>query len=590
MKNKLKTHLNKLSLKTQLTALITSTVTVIIIIIIAFNYVRSIDVITSQRVSTYTTLLSLETQNLDTYLSEINRYSLLLRNDPKTLHSMTTTKPLTYSQLSDLQSQIKTHFYSRNDLLAFRLYLLNHNENLEITTKNQKIKTFHSDSLNTLPEYKFFTKGKYYKYTKPTKDVDSFFIFYRTIINIADQKPLAVVELTFDTSFINSMVQNHNTTDEIICMIDSQNQLLYSNNRDIVTDEVCHSINNKIEDAQENNFLIEIDQTRYLAIYNNSLNHDYSLIILNSLEAVDYQVNETRNISILLGFLSITVSAALAILFINLVTKPLSKLSNRFRKVGKGNFTTTANIEGSLEISLLAESFNDMIHEIDGLIKKNYLSELNEKTSRLAALEAQINPHFLYNTLQAISAEAIINKQPQINSMITSLASMLRYSIKGGDMVKLEDEMKHVKDYLLLQHARFGAALTYDITVNPDTFYLLIPKISIQVLVENSIIHGMGNHKTSLHIKIESTTLDNHICITVTDNGIGIPEEQLAAIHGSFQSGITQKTASGIGISNLYNRLHILYDHEVDFRIRSIPGENTTVCFCIPIMEDKNHV
>lgn len=590
IRNKLKAYLNQLSLKTQLTALITVTVTVIIIIIIGFNYKRSIDVITSQKISTYTTLLGLETQNLDTYLAEIDRYSLLLRNDLETLRNLTTKKPLTYSQLSDLQSQVKSNFYSRNDLLSYRLFLLNQSENFEITTHNHKIKIFYNDSLEALPEYKLFTKGKYYKYIKPTEDIDSFFIYYRTIINIEDQHPLAVVELTFDTSYIDSLAQSHSKT-EIMCMIDGQGQLIYSNNNDIVTAKVCETLSKQMNTTGTNHFITEIDNIRYLVIYNNSQNQDYSLLLLNSLEAIDYQVNETRNISILLGFLSITVSAALAVLFINLVTKPLSKLSHRFTKVGKGNFTTTVNIEGSLEIALLAESFNDMIHQIDELITKNYVSELNEKTARLAALEAQVNPHFLYNTLQAISAEAIVNRQPQINSMITSLASMLRYTIKEGDLVTLEDEMKHVQDYLLLQHARFGSALTYEIAVSPDTLELLIPKISVQVLVENAIIHGMGGSKSTLHLTIESIYRNNGISVTVTDNGVGITEEQLEAIYAFFtRESMKKPLNSSIGLSNLYNRLQLLYGDSATLTISSIPDETTTVSFHITMSGEDEYV
>lgn len=591
IRNKLKNYLNQLSLKTQLTALITVTVTVIIIIIIGFNYRRSIDAITSQKISTYSTLLGLETQNLDTYLAEIDRYSLLLRNDLETLRNLTTKKPLSYSQLSNLQTQVKSNFYTRNDLLSYRLFLLNQSENFEITTHNQKIKIFYNDSLESLPEYKLFTRGKYYKYIKPTEETDSFFIYYRTIINIEDQNPLAVVELTFDTSYIDSLVQSHSKTEEIMCMIDGQGQLLYSNNNDIVTATVSGALNNQMNATGANHFITEFDNTRYLVIYNKSQNQDYSLLLLNSLEAIDYQVNETRNISILLGFLSITVSAALAVLFINLVTKPLSKLSHRFIKVGKGNFTTTVNIEGSREIALLAESFNDMIHQIDDLITKNYVSELNEKTARLAALEAQVNPHFLYNTLQAISAEAIVNRQPQINSMITSLASMLRYTIKEGDLVTLEDEMKHVRDYLLLQHARFGDALTYEMAVSPDTLELLIPKISVQVLVENAIIHGMGGSKSSLHLKIESIYRDNGISVTVTDNGTGITKEQLEAIYASFTREASKKAVnSSIGLSNLYNRLQLLYGDSATLTISSIPGEITTVSFHITMTGEEDHV
>ncbi|MDF2590398.1 MAG: hypothetical protein K0S41_4241, partial [Anaerocolumna sp.] len=493
---KIKCLRNKLSLKTQLTTLVIVTVSVIIITIISYNYRSNIKTIMLQQIAINTTLLELETQNLDAYLSEIGRYSLLIRNDEKIMLNFKRRNDLSYSDIVELQSQIKSNFYSRNDLLSYRLYLSNHPENFEISRTKQRVGIFYNDTIELMHEYKLFTIGKYYNYIKPTKEKTTFLVYYRTIINIENKDPLAIVELTFDTSYIDSIAKNHDDTGEILCMLDSGGRLFYSNREDVFTDEITRQLNNRINTENQNSFTVEFNGTKYLCIYNKSLKQNYSILILNPLSKIDYQVIKTRNISLLLGFIAISISALVSIIFIDLVTKPLSKLSHRLKKVGKGNFTSTTNISGSKEITQLADNFNDMIQEINDLITKNYLSEINEKTARLIALEAQLNPHFLYNTLQAISAEAIVNKQPQINSMVTALASMLRYTIKGGDMVKLEQEMKHVKDYLLLQHARFGESLTYEINMDPNSMDILIPKISIQLLVENAIVHGMGSEKT----------------------------------------------------------------------------------------------
>ena len=591
LKEKISNKRNLISLKTQLTALITTTITVIIIIIVIFNYQRNKDTIMSQQISTSTTLLNLELQNIDTYFSEIDHYSLLLRNDEKALQCFTTTKPLTYSDVTYVQSILKSNFYFRNDLLSYRLYLLNQSANYEITSERQMVKVFYDDSLNSLEAYESFTTGKYYKYIQPGQEENAFILYYRTIINIEDQRPLAVVKLAFDTSFMDSLAKNHDNANEILCMIDNNGNLLYSTNQKIATTDVCRDLKNKIETVSDNNFIAEFGGIKYLAIYNTSAKHDYSIIILNSLTLIDYQVTQTRNISFILGLLSILIAAVLATTFIGLITNPLSKLSHRLRNVGKGNFSTTTSIGGSIEIDHLAKSFNDMIYQIDELINKNYISELNEKTARLIALEAQINPHFLYNTLQAISAEALVNNQPQINSMVTSLASMLRYSIKGGDLVMLKEEVKHVKDYLLLQHARFEDALTYDISIDEQAENLMIPKISIQILVENSIIHGMSGDKTSIHIHIECIRVEEALIITVSDNGIGFTEEQRVKIVAFFLEDISSKSReSYIGLSNLYNRLKILYGEKAQLLIDSILGEQSTVSIIIPIIKEDENV
>jgi two-component system, sensor histidine kinase YesM len=591
IKNKTKIALNKLSLKTQLTALITITVAIIIITIISYNYRRSINTILSQQISTTAILLKLETQNLDSYLSEIDRYSLQLRNDERTLQSFNTRKPLSYSDSVAIQSQIKSSFYSRSDLLSYRLYLLNQSEYYEMTVEKQRIRIFQIDSLLSIPEYKLLTKENHFRYILPGNHRDAFFLYYRAIINIEDQSPIAIVELTFDTSYISSLAKNHSNDGEILCMIDKDGQLLFSNNDKNISEQTGFQLDQKINEQKNNHFIIELNGISYLAIYHLSFSQNYKIVILNPLNQIDQQVNKTRNISILLGLISISVSAAFAITFINLVTTPLSKLSHRLKKVGKGNFKITANIGGSREIVQLAENYNEMIHQIDELITKNYIAELNEKTARLTALEAQINPHFLYNTLQAVSAEAIVNDQPQINAMITSLASMLRYTIKGGDLVMLKEEIKHVQDYLVLQHARFGKSLTYEFSIDPETLDLLIPKISIQVLVENAILHGIGGEKTSVHIQIESIKTEDTIIIKVTDNGIGITKAQLDAIYHSFSLDFSKKSVnSSIGLSNLYHRLKILYGENAVLSIDSIPGEVTTVSFTITRKESVEDV
>ena len=266
-----------------------------------------------------------------------------------------------------------------------------------------------------------------------------------------------------------------------------------------------------------------------------------------------------------------------------MITNPLSTLAHRLRRVGTGNFTTTTDIGGSLEITNLAHDFNSMIHHIDDLIKKNYISEINAKTSRLIALEAQLNPHFLYNTLQAISAEAIINKQPKINAMVTSLASMLRYSIKEEDFVSVAQEIKHVNDYLSLQHSRFGENLTYEWNIDEDTLHAMIPKISIQTLVENSITHGISGDIDHINIYIRTYMEGDQLLIKVRDDGIGIAPEKLNELKEAFaNSDLNTHKSLGIGLMNLSSRIHILYDEPASLSIESNLGYYTLVTLSIP--------
>jgi two-component system sensor histidine kinase YesM len=436
-------RLNKISLKTQLATLTTVIFTAIIILIILYNYQSNSKAVIEHQTNATTGLLQLEAQNLDAYFSEIDRYSLLLRHNESFMHIISSRQPMTYQEQTDIHSLLRSNFDSRNDLLSYRLYLLNNPVNFKIDSAQHKVQSFYDVSIEDLPDYKNFTTGKEYKSILSSEKSGQLMVYYRTIIRISDKEPLAVVELTFDDSYIKSLTANHNNSGELVCLFDNKNRLLYTNNDGIINGTALDVIVNEINSTDRNHFTSQINHKDFLAVYKKSDVHNYTLAVFKPLDTIEKQLADTRNISLLLSLFSIIITMMLSIIFIRLITNPLSTLAHRLRRVGTGNFSATADIGGSREITSLAQDFNTMIHQIDELIKKNYISELNEKTARLIALEAQVNPHFLYNTLQAISAEAVVNGQQKINLMITALASMLRYAIKSNDLVTVAQESKH---------------------------------------------------------------------------------------------------------------------------------------------------
>lgn len=572
-----------ISLKTQLLALVSITFTFIILSIITYNYKSNSIAMVQQQIQTSTTLLNLETQNLDSYITEISRYSLLLRHDISFMQCINSNKVLTYSDSNNIQSLLRSNFDSRNDLISYRLFLLKKADNYAIDSNKHKVQTFTENHVTALPGYDFFTKKPYYRSIEPSENPNVFMTYYRTIIRIEDQEPLAIVELTFNTSYINSIAKNHNDLDELFCMVDENGQLLYSNSSILNYDFLNEALPTPTDPAT-GSFHLERKETKYLAVYHKSALHGYTILSLKPLASLDKQLSATRNFSFFLASIAISIAIIMVFIFIRLITNPLSTLAHRLRKVGTGNFTTTTDIGGSLEICNLAHDFNSMIYHIDELIKKNYISEINTKTARLTALEAQLNPHFLYNTLQAISSEAIINKQPNIYSMVTALASMLRYSIKEEDFVTVSQEIKYVNDYLSLQHFRFGNNLHYKWNIDEDTLMIRIPKISIQTLVENSIIHGMNGDIDRICITIKTFLEDNNLLIQVWDNGAGITKEQLIELNACFKQKdfITNKNL-GIGLLNLNSRLHILYENPATLAVESTPFHYTLVTLSIPI-------
>lgn len=575
--------LNKISIKTQLIALVSIIFSIIIVSIIAYNDHANRNAASTQQIQSSTTLLNLETQNLNSYFSEISRYSLLLRHDEAFMQSIKSSTPLTYLEKNNIQTLLRSNFDSRNDLASYRLFLLKKPENYSIDSSAHTVQPFYENDITALPHYEEFTQKPYYSSIEPTENNQTFLTYYRTIIRIEDQKPLAIVELTFDNSYIQEIAQNHAALDELFCIIDDQNQILYTNNP-LLDNSLIEKGLSAVSDHNENYFKISIQNQDYLGVFQKSENHPFTIMSFKPLSILDKELAATRNISLVLAIISIVIAVFLVSFFIRLVTNPLSTLAHQLQNVGSGNFTATTDIGGSQEIKNLSTNFNSMIHHIDQLIKKNYISEINEKTARLSALEAQLNPHFLYNILQLIAGEAIINKQPKINTMVTSVASMLRYSIKEDDFVYLSHELKHVEDYLTLQQSRLGNRLEYEWNIDEDCLNIQIPKISIQTLIENSISHGMSDDVDHISIYIRAYIDENKLLIKVRDNGIGIPYPKLKELNELFaQNTYHHEETIGIGLSNLNSRLHLLYDKPASLFIESNPGFYTMVTLSIPM-------
>lgn len=591
IKRQLREKLNRISLRTQLTLLIAISFSIIIILIVTYNYKSNIKTISGQHTETTKAFLNLEMKNIETYLSEINRFSLLLRYNENFMQMIKKEHTLTYAEESVMQSLLQYQFNSRNDLISYRLFLVNQQYNLEINSAERKVRSFSFPELSSLPDYDIFTKGKYYSSYLPADTPPALMIYYRTIINIEDQQPLAIVELTLDNSYFRDLIENYAREKELFLMSDSQNRIFYQNNRELITEEFQTELFTGLPEKEEFSFTKTIQNISYQIVGVKSPLNGSILISCMPTEEIDRQLTATRNISLLLAFLSIFSAIFATCIFIRLVTRPLATLSGHFKSLGSGNFTTTAEISGSMEIHNLSNSFNSMVHQIDDLITKNYISQINEKTARLIALEAQLNPHFLYNTLQAISTEAVINHQTKIYHMITSLASILRYSIKEGDFVLLEQEMNYVSDYLSLQKARFEERLEYEFHIAKETKKLYIPKISIQTLAENSITHGMEGEITSISLRIDAFLKENLLYIIVADNGNGITKEKLEELEHQFgELQISKDRTIGIGLLNLYSRLKLLYTDTAELHIESTPKLGTSITLKIPIYKEAPHV
>jgi two-component system sensor histidine kinase YesM len=205
------------------------------------------------------------------------------------------------------------------------------------------------------------------------------------------------------------------------------------------------------------------------------------------------------------------------------------------------------------------------------LISSVYISNIKQKEAELASLEAQINPHFLYNTLQSIKWLSDMYKAPDIGDMAISLAKIFRFSIKGAAIVSLYEEMQHVKDYINIQKYRYGDRFTLEYNIPDELLSCQIPKLIIQPLVENSIYHGIETKEEPGVITIWAESGDNCLHIGVEDDGAAVSPEKIEEIRLSLKRQADLNAGAGgaksLGLKNIHDRLQMLYGSDYGIQV-----------------------
>lgn len=289
---------------------------------------------------------------------------------------------------------------------------------------------------------------------------------------------------------------------------------------------------------------------------------------------------------LLVAFLGIFVLILFLSYFIPLsITRPILRVEEVTKQVASGNLSVRSEVEDGVEVRALSESLNTMIDKINELLEQVTTEQIRLRKAEFELLQAQINPHFLYNTLDTIIWLAETGEQKKVVSMVGSLSDFFRSTLsRGKDIVTLKEELQHVRSYLEIQQVRYQDILQYEIEAPEELYLCQIPKMTIQPLVENALYHGIKNKRGAGRIRIRCEK-ENHGCrIRIEDNGIGITKERLAQV----QDGILHKVLTGKDIYGLYNvheRIRLNFGERYGISIESEYGEGTVVSIFVPYVE-----
>ncbi len=292
--------------------------------------------------------------------------------------------------------------------------------------------------------------------------------------------------------------------------------------------------------------------------------------------------------------LCIILSVLITILFSSMFSRRIQSLKDKMHSVADGNFELTDDIKGSDEIYDLYEDLKKMVDSIQNLINDAYKAKiqsesfkLNQVEAEFKALASQINPHFLYNTLETIRMKAYCNNDKETADLVKKLGKFMRRCLEVKDgMVTLESELEFTKSYLELQAARFGDRVSYSIYCEVNKKYMVLPLI-IQPIVENAFVHGIEGEKANGRITVKVLYKGENVEICVSDNGQGISEEKLAELLEKLERNDTSSGKS-IGLTNVNKRIKMYHGVKYGLSVKTQQGKGTEITITLPRIVDEN--
>lgn len=614
----LENYIYKVSIRTRLICYFIISVLIPTIFISTTMYWKSADIITEKTdASIEKNLITAEDIILQKFQS-VQDIATLISLNTKVIevldrtHSADTASIM--NEMTTLDAALDSFYLSNmsnlaNTTILPRIYVFNRPEYNQYKFTD---KVFDSSVIQNEKWYKGLSDG-----TRLLLGTNKAKIGYRTVDTIKivrtmyslktiKQTPVGVLTIDIESKYFNNILDNFKSSKgSSIFIVDQSKDIVLSNNSDFAgknIENIMKLKNNDNKDITYFSYIDKVDGVNMLVSVKEIPSLKWKIVSLSPLMELKQQLVSFRNIMYVLIFACVILSLFAALLLSQDVTGPVQKLVKSMSKVKTGNFQINLSYKRNDEFAFLISEYKRMVSEIKDLIERLYISELENKKAELIikdaelkikdaelkALQAQINPHFLYNTLDSINWLAFEYNAPDISTMVKSLSNFFRYSLnKGSNIITIEDELKQVESYLKIQKIRFLDKLDYIIDVEPTILQCYTVKLILQPIVENSIVHGIEKIKTGGHILLSGRIIDGKIVIKISDNGVGTDCEKMNSLLED-----SKNNQSSFGLKNVNLRIKQFYGEEFGLSFSSNAEGGATVTVKIDMINnlEEKHV
>lgn len=386
----------------------------------------------------------------------------------------------------------------------------------------------------------------------------------------------AVLIVNFREAVVRDMFEGSNSVEGSFYCISSADGVIVSHS-DAAKNASVEQLPwlNEIGNKKEGNLILRYGHEKVVVCYAVSEVTGWVAASVTPVHSLLHNVSKLQLLTAFVWILLFFMAMVLAAVFSRRITRPVERLVTAMKQVGKGEFGTRLPTFGTDEMQYLTEKYNEMSEKIQVLIEENYESEIRKKESEIMALNLQLNPHFLNNTLNIINMMALEEGNMEVSKMLISLSDMLQYTFRNAqEFVIFEEEYHWLQNYLHIMSVRFEGKFEVQYEVEKEVYRDLVPKLILQPLVENAILHGFRDMDSGGVIRVAATHEGDFLQIVVEDNGRGMTKQELErAMNGDYRR---------IGLSNAVRRLQLIYGDSASMKVDTAVRKGTRIFVRFP--------